>query len=147
MRSGVMTNLLDVQEDARHLRFEPTTDIMAVNVQRAIEMALEIAQATAARIANVVTVTGTPFIPTAEMDIILVSLAAPAVINLPLAITRGGKALIIKDISGHASTNNITIGRATGDAFGIDGLVSVVIATDMGGYSLTPVAGGWIITP
>ena len=52
--------------------------------------------------------------------------------------------LIIQDVSGASSTNTITINRAGSDT--VNGLTSVTITTDYGGYKLRPAASGlWVI--
>lgn len=90
-------------------------------------------------------VTATPYVPVAADAFLQVNFAAPVVINLPAASTRSGYPLAVKDISGAAQTNNITINRNGTDT--IDGLTSLVIDAAYGGYKLYPVAGGWVIRP
>lgn len=90
-------------------------------------------------------VASTPYVPVAADSLILVNFAGAVAINLPLASSRSGYPLAIKDISGAASTNNITINKNTTDT--IEGLSSIVINADYGGYYLVPVSGGWIIRP
>ena len=52
--------------------------------------------------------------------------------------------LIIQDVSGAAFTNNITINRAGSDT--VNGLTSITITSDYGGYKLRPAASGlWVI--
>ena len=83
--------------------------------------------------------------PAASDALILVNVAGVAVINLPSASSRNGYPIAIKDISGAAGTNNITINRNGSDT--IEGLTSIVITAAWGGYSLYPVSGGWILRP
>lgn len=69
------------------------------------------------------------------------------VLTLPDSVTWGatqpGSVLTIVDISGTASTNNVTINPAGGQT--ISGLASVSIASDYGGVQLAPKSGGgWI---
>ncbi len=90
-------------------------------------------------------VTGATYVPVAADALLMVNRAGVVAVNLPLASTRNGFPLAIKDISGAASTNNITINRNTTDT--IEGLTSIVISADWGGYQLIPVSGGWIIRP
>lgn len=90
-------------------------------------------------------VTATPYVPAATDTLALVNVAGAVTVNLPLSSARDGYPLTIKDISGAAATNNITINKNTTDT--IEGLSSIVIATNWGGYTLVPVTGGWIIKP
>lgn len=91
------------------------------------------------------TVTTTPYVPLATDTFLLMNVAGAAVVNLPTAASRAGYPLVIKDISGAASTNNITINRNTADT--IDGLTSIALNVDYEGYSLHPITGGWALRP
>lgn len=91
------------------------------------------------------TVAAASYVPLAADALLLVNNGGAVSIDLPLASTRNGYPLAIKDISGAASTNNITINRDTTDT--IEGLTSITINADWGGFYLIPVSGGWIIRP
>lgn len=91
------------------------------------------------------TVTGATYSPLATDTFILVNRAGAVTVNLPPSADRDGYPLALKDISGAASTNNITL-----DCDGvetIEGLATVTINVDYGGYCLFPVTGGWVIKP
>jgi hypothetical protein len=90
-------------------------------------------------------ITTTPYVPLTADTLLLVNIAGAAVVNLPTATSRNGYPLAIKDISGAANTNNITINRNGSDL--IEGLTSIAIDAAYGGYFLYPVTGGWIIHP
>ena len=90
-------------------------------------------------------IVSTPYAPVATDAFILVSFAGAVTINLPSAASRNGYPLVIKDISGAAGTNNITINRDGSDT--IEGATSIVINTDWGGWHLVPVSGGWVVRP
>lgn len=90
-------------------------------------------------------VTAATYVPVAADSLLLVNRAGVVAVNLPLASSRSGFPLAIKDISGAAQTNNITINRNTTDT--IEGLTSITIDVAYGGYQLIPVTGGWIIRP
>lgn len=90
-------------------------------------------------------VTTTPYVPLAADATLLVNRAGAVVVNLPTAASRSGFPLAIKDFSGAADANNITINRNGSDT--IEGLTSIVINNPYGSYSLKPVTGGWIILP
>lgn len=80
--------------------------------------------------------------------VLLINKAVPAAhnINLPAANLRLGIPIIIKDIAGNAAANVATI--VPNGAEKIDGLNSVPINSNYGGFKLTPLAaGGWYISP
>lgn len=90
-------------------------------------------------------VVATPYVPAATDTLALINVAGAVVVNLPTAASRSGYPIKIKDVSGNASTNNITINKNSTDT--IEGLTSIVISADYGGYYLMPITGGWIIVP
>lgn len=90
-------------------------------------------------------VTSTPYTQLATDTLLLVNDAAAVTINLLAASGAGGYPLIIKDKSGAAHTNNITITANGSDT--IEGSASITINTDYGWYKLLPVTGGWILIP
>lgn len=94
------------------------------------------------------TITTATYVVLPADAIIYVNRAGTVTLTLPdaaawLAAHPTGQ-LIIQDISGAASTNNITINRAGSDT--INGLTSVTITSDYGGYKLRPAASGlWVV--
>ena len=90
-------------------------------------------------------VTSTPYVPVATDTFLLINVSGAAVVNLPSAASRNGYPIIIKDTSGAANTNNITINRNGTDT--IDGLTSIPITANYGGYWLYPITGGWVTKP
>lgn len=88
-------------------------------------------------------VTTTPYIPLSTDSQLEVNIAGAAVVNLPTVASRNGLPLYIKDVSGAANTNNITINRNGADT--IEGLTSVTIKDAYGGYLLFPVGTTWLI--
>lgn len=89
--------------------------------------------------------------PTAVLDtdsILNVNSATPVDITLPLASSRAGRALTIKDVGPHASAANITISSSFGEL--IDGLTTFVINNDRAAVTLVPfndaVGTGWFVT-
>jgi len=90
-------------------------------------------------------VVATPYVPVTTDALLLVNFAGAVAINLPSAASRNGYPLAIKDISGNAHTNIITINRNGTDT--IEGATSITINADYGGWSLYPVSGGWILRP
>lgn len=90
-------------------------------------------------------VTVSPYVPLAADALLLVNKATAVAINLPTAASRNGYPLAVKDASGIAQTNNITITANGADR--IEGQVSIVIDVAFGGFNLFPVSGGWVIKP
>lgn len=90
-------------------------------------------------------VTVVTYVPVATDSLLLVNRAGAVAINLPTAVTMNGAPLAVKDISGVAHTNNITITPNGSET--IEGLASIVINIDYGGYWLYPITGGWILRP
>jgi hypothetical protein len=90
-------------------------------------------------------VIATPYVPLAADTFLAVNFAGAVAINLPSAASRAGYPLTVKDISGAANTNNITINRNGADT--IEGATSLVINLAWGAYKLKPVTGGWVIVP
>ena len=91
---------------------------------------------------NVVSVTASPHTVASTTTLLLCNFGAALVINLPAASSRT-RSITVKDISGAANSNNITINRAGSDT--IDGATSDSILTDYGARTYTPITGGWAI--
>jgi hypothetical protein len=94
---------------------------------------------------NTVTFGASPYTPVATDTLLLLTTSGGAItINLPSAASRNGYPLRIKDNTGNAATNNITIARNGADT--IEGRTSFIIANNWGLIELQPVTGGWIIS-
>lgn len=77
-------------------------------------------------------------------DFIGVTTTSTVTITLPLASSMLGRQVIIKDVSGSAGTNNITIARTSSDT--LDGATSKTINTNFGSLTfLANVSGSWVI--
>jgi hypothetical protein len=78
---------------------------------------------------------------------LLINKTVPAAhnINLPTAASRNGIPIVIKDFAGNASTYVATI--VPNGAETIDGLSTLPINSDYGGFNLVPITGGWYISP
>ena len=128
----IRTDLRETLESARRIRFEPGSGILATNVQKAIEEV-----STAPTAIDPTSVTTTPYAVTPADTLLWVDTSGGAItITLPAAATRLGKALEIKDITGNANANNISI--VPNGAETIDGLAPMIINTDFGGWTLYP---------
>ena len=80
--------------------------------------------------------------------ILLINKAVPAAhnIQLPTAASRVGVPIVIKDYAGNAASNVATI-LPNGSEL-IDGLASLPINSNYGGFKLVPIStGGWYIDP
>lgn len=131
--SIVRTDLRTLRESAREIRFYPVGPITATNVQDAIPQAN----------ANPPAIVPTPIssaqspynvIPT---DLILTvnTSTGPVTINMPSGAARFAD-LEIKDVSGNASTNPISIVMTGGQT--ADGLNPYLIDGNYGGVPLKP---------
>lgn len=125
------------RESARLERYEPGGSISATNVQDAIEQA---STQPPAVIGTPVTVIMSPYVPLPTDTFLLVDTSGgPITINMPAASTRNGVPLTVKDDSGNASTNNITINLNGAET--VDGLAPWLVNADFGAVRLVPKAG------
>lgn len=95
----------------------------------------------------IVIVTTTPYVIPTTANELLFNVATAAIATLPDAtawlIRNPGADLLLKDISGNAGTNNITINRAGSNT--IDGLSTIQIASNYGFIALRVASGNWIV--
>ena len=148
----VSTDLRDLQDDARHHRFEPVSvgfdTITATDVQKAIEQVATFAQNVPSPIPIPVTAAAYTVQPTDR--IIEVNFAGNCAITLGPTSARGGLDLIIKDISGGllAGGWTITVTPDASDTSNIDGLANLPITNDFASFRLRPVASelAWRVT-
>lgn len=101
---------------------------------------------------NPTVVTTNTFTPAATDRFIAVNFPGPVLITLPTVASQNKFPIFIKDISGAANVNNITIQANAADTYGIDGAATAIIATRYGGYYLGPgtwvgVTTGWVDMP
>jgi len=94
-------------------------------------------------------VTTTPYTVLQTDTTILVNVAGPATINLQSVVARGTLNLKIIDVSGAASTNNISIVPNGSDIIG--GIYTngspLKITTDYGGWGILPIGTAWAFEP
>lgn len=131
---------------------DPTTALVVIynTITQTFQQAT-IAQllALAANNPTVITVANSPYVPKDSDSVIYVDTAGGAIeIDLKAANTRSGAALTIKDITGHAAANNITI-KPNG-AETIDGYTNAAplkVNADFGGFRLSPYNNSYVIAP
>lgn len=134
--SRMQTDLRETVESARRIRFEPSLLNSATNVQDAIGQA-------GAIFPTNVTVGMSPYTPAATDQLLLVDTSAGAVtINLAPSASRI-LPLEIKDKTGNADVNVITINRNGAET--IDTQVSVPIDSKFGAIKMVPKTGGYAL--
>jgi hypothetical protein len=139
----VSTDLRNTRENASRIRFEPTVGIVDTNVQDAIE---RVATSPQAIVSTAVDFASSPYTVVQADTVLYVDTAGgPVTINLQATASRLGVPIVIKDATGHASTNNISI--VPNGAETIDGLATLLIASDFGGYRLNPTTSGYTLAP
>lgn len=135
--SIIATNLRNTRESARQIRFEPVSGIPATNVQKAIEQLGSLF----VTVPTSVTFAMSPYNVQAADRVLLVDTSGGAIsIVLPAAASRGGLDLEVKDITGNADPNNITVTFASGGT--MDGRNQVVINNPYGYFRFNPIAAG-----
>ena len=137
------TDLGNTKESARRERFEPIGSITATSVQKAIEQA---ASQGGAIIPTAVAFAASPYTVLATDVAIYVDTVGGAItINLPAQATRAGVPLLVKDVTGHAAANNISL--VGNGAETTDSLATCPISADFGGVTINPLAGGYTVAP
>lgn len=142
----IRTDLRNTLESARRIRFDPTPSNDATNVQDAIE---NFSSGFLPVLTTPTVISTTGAIP-ATAIVVQTNQAGAITLTVPLAATWAaqnsiyGLPLSIFDISGLASTNNVTINFTGGET--ASGISSLTIATDYGGFRLEPKStGGWVV--
>lgn len=137
----IQTDLRQTIESAKRIRFEPSSPITATNVQDAISQA----QAIFLPAPTPVNFAMSPYLAKATDRVILVDTSGGAVsIVLPLASSRGGLDLEVKDDTGFADANNITVSFTGGEKR--DGVAPVIINNPFGYARFNPQTGGYYET-
>lgn len=146
----VFTNLI-TRESARRERVEPNAaaggSISATNVQKALE---GLDGGKAPNYPGPTSVAASYPVSNTDVEVQIDTAGGAYTITLPAASTwtggtKNGLPLVIKDVTGHAQANNVTINRQGADV--IDGATSLMIGTNFGGWSLRPLksGGGWTV--
>lgn len=87
-----------------------------------------------------------PYVPLVSDSILFVDTSGgPVIINLTAAAARLNRPLSIKDVTGNAVANNVTINRSGAET--IDGQVSRLIDWPYGGFRLGPGTARWLTLP
>jgi hypothetical protein len=144
---SVRTNIVPI-ESARTVRFEPDTAIggtlTSTSVQTAIQ-ALDTAQQELKGQLTPITAAGTVTVNATQGGVAIdKTVGVATTVQLPAAASRNGIAVIVKDMKGDASTNNITVlpnGSET-----IDGESQDVIDVNLASRTYRPIATGWLRT-
>ena len=137
------TDLRETRERARELRFEPTGSNSATNVQKAIERMGQVGGTS-------VTFGMSPYTPTNADSVLYVDTSGGAVtILLQPSIDRNDEPISIKDVTGNAAANNITVTPAAGET--IDSTYTnaapLVMNGDFMGYRLNPRTLSYTVAP
>lgn len=133
----IATDLRNTIEEARRFRYEPTLPITATDMQGAIDQAILTPKTITL---TPVTLAMSPYTPAALETYLLVDTSAGAVtINLPAAAARNGLPLTIKDGTGNAAANPISV--VPNGAETIDGLAPYPIDSNFAAVQLVPKPG------
>ena len=139
----ITTDLRNTIEEARRFRYEPTLPITATDMQTAIDQSVlqpKTINPTAVNFAM------SPYAPTNADSYLLVDTSGGAVvINLQAAALRAGLPLAVKDNTGNAVANPISLVPAGGET--IDGLAPYPIDANFAAVQIAPRAGGYFVTP
>src|ERR1019366_8865706 len=129
-------------ESARRIRFEPVPGIIATDVQNAI---LQVVQSAILLPSTAVTF-GLPYTVNAADRILLVDTAGGSgTILMMSAAGRNGVDLTIKDITGHAAANVISVAMSGLET--ADGLDPYPIDSNFAAVRFVPQAGGYYVAP
>lgn len=132
----ISTDLRQTRESAKRIRYEPTLPLTATNVQDAVSQV----QGEVVLTPTSVTFAMSPYtvLPTDRVILVNTSGGATSII-LPAAASRNGLDIEVKDITGNAAANNISVSFPGT----MDGLASpVVINNPYGYFRFNPIAAG-----
>lgn len=142
--SIVGTDLRVTIESARRIRFEPVAPLTATNVQTAIQQARSLPPDIPASTA--VTFAMSPYTVLATDTTLLVDTVGGAVtINMMAAAARTNLPLTIKDDTGHAAANAISVVMSGAET--ADNLAPYPIDSNFAAVQFVPQAGGYYVAP
>lgn len=136
----IATDLRNTRESAKRIRFESVSSVTATNVQDAI---LQVTTLSPIIIPTAVTFVMSPYTPLTTDQILEVDTSGGAVtIQMPLSVTRTLD-LEVKDITGNAAANPISVQRAGGE--NIDGLTTYPLDSAYAAAKFGPKTGGYYV--
>lgn len=148
--SIVRTDLRQTRQRAKEIYYGPTGGLGVFNVQDAIDkIQSEVNTGSLtppAIVATQVNFAQSPYTVLPTDYLIEVDTSGGAVqIQTAAGATRNNLEFTVKDINGHASTNNISVLKSGTDT--IDGLATYPIASDFGAFKFKPSPSGYTVIP
>lgn len=138
----VRTDLRTTRQRAKEIAYYPTSTLTGRNVQDAIDQLAASSMKPPAIVPTPISFANSPYTVLPTDYLILVDTAGGAVtINMMPAAARGNIEVEIKDSTGHAQANNISV--VGNGAETSDGLATYPIASDFAAFRFKPVAGGY----
>lgn len=148
--SVVQTDLRNTRQRAKEIYYSSTGSPAAFNVQDAID-ALQAEVNTGsvtppAIVARPINSVLSPYAVQPTDYLLEVDTSGGAVVvNMMAAADRNNLPITIKDVTGHATVNPISVVPVGGEL--IDTLAAYPIASDFGGYNFKPLTGGYTVIP
>jgi len=139
------TNLHNTRDSARQIRFEPTAGITATNVQKAVEQGGGGGGGGGPVVPTNISFSNSPYTVLSTDTFLAVDTAGGAVVIDLVAAASRSLPITIKDMTGHANTNPMSI--VPNGAETIDGLSPYSVGSDFGGVQLIPQTGGYMVAP
>ena len=141
--SIVVTDLRNTRQRAKEIYYSPGGGPQVFTVQEAIDI---IGVSPPPIPGLPVNSASSPY-PVQPTDYLLLvdTSGGPVVINMMPAAARNNLPVTIKDVTGHATANTISVTPFGAEL--IDGLSPYPIASDFGGYNFKPLAGGYTVIP
>lgn len=137
----ISTDLRNTRESAKRIRFEGAPPFTATNVQDAIVQSIAVPTTITP---TYIGIGNSPYTPGATDSLLLVDTSSgPVTVNMTTAAFRGGADLEIKDVTGNAAANPISVtfsGFETGD-----GLNPYPIDSNFASVKFGPKAGGYFV--
>lgn len=144
--SVVKTDLRDTRQRAKEIAYYPTSTLTGRNVQDAIDQVQAAVVVNSAKppaiVPTSISFASSPYTVLATDYLILVDTSGGAVtINMMAAAARNNLPVEIKDSTGNAAANPISVVRNGAET--IDGLTTYPMASDFVAYTFKPATGGY----